>query len=85
MAASSMATTNIHFETVSLTSLRPYAHNARHHSRKQVKALAASMREFGFTNPILVDETDEIIAGHGRFEAAHSCGLATVPVIRVSG
>ena len=80
-----MATTDIHFETVSLTSLRPYARNARHHSRKQVKALAASMREFGFTNPILVDETDEIIAGHGRFEAALSCGLATVPVIRVSG
>lgn len=75
----------IEFETVPLTSLRPYARNARHHSRKQVKAIAASVQEFGFTNPILVDEASEIIAGHGRFEAAQYLGLATVPIIRISG
>lgn len=75
----------IQFETVPLASLRPYARNARHHSRKQVKAIAASVREFGFTNPILVDEAGEIIAGHGRLEAAQHLGLATVPIVRISG
>lgn len=80
-----MASAAIHFENVPLTSLRPYGRNARHHSRKQVKAIAASVREFGFTNPILVDEGGEIIAGHGRLEAAQHLGLAIVPVIRISG
>lgn len=80
-----MASAPIQFETVPLTSLRPYVRNARHHSRKQVKAIAASVREFGFTNPILIDEAGEIIAGHGRFEAAQHLELATVPVIRISG
>jgi len=75
----------IDFETVSLTSLRPYARNARHHSRKQVKAIAAGMTEFGVTNPPLVDEAGEIIAGHGRLEAAKLLNLATIPVIRISG
>ncbi len=75
----------IQFETVPPASLRPYARNARHHSRKQVKAIAASVREFGFTNPILVDEGGEIIAGHGRLEAAQHLGLTTVPIIRISG
>ncbi|MBX3575471.1 MAG: ParB N-terminal domain-containing protein [Mesorhizobium sp.] len=75
----------IQFETVPLTSLRPYARNARHHSRKQVKAIAAGMTEFGVTNPPLVDEAGEIIAGHGRLEAAKHLNLATIPIIRISG
>lgn len=75
----------IQFETVPVTSLRPYARNARHHSRKQVKAIAAGMTEFGVTNPPLVDEAGEIIAGHGRLEAAKHLNLATIPIIRISG
>lgn len=75
----------IQFETVPVTSLRPYARNARHHSRKQVKAIAAGMTEFGVTNPPLVDEAGEIIAGHGRLEAAKHLNLAAIPIIRISG
>lgn len=61
--------------------LQPYAKNARTHSNDQVDQIAASIREFGFTNPILVDSADGIIAGHGRLMAAKRLGLATVPVI----
>lgn len=61
--------------------LQPYAKNARTHSDEQVDQIAASIREFGFTNPILVDSTDGIIAGHGRLMAAKRLALDTVPVI----
>lgn len=61
--------------------LQPYAKNARTHSEDQVDQIAASIREFGFTNPILVDSADGIIAGHGRLMASKRLGLATVPVI----
>lgn len=61
--------------------LQPYAKNARTHSDEQVAQIAASMREFGFTNPILVDSADGIIAGHGRLQAARTLGLEQVPVI----
>lgn len=61
--------------------LQPYAKNARTHSDEQVEQIAASMREFGFTNPILVDSADGIIAGHGRLLAAKRLGLEQVPVI----
>ena len=61
--------------------LQPYAKNARTHSDAQVEQIAASIREFGFTNPILVDKADGIIAGHGRLMAAKLLGLDQVPVI----
>ena len=61
--------------------LRPYERNPRTHSADQVAQIAASMVEFGFTNPILVDEADGILAGHGRLMAARELGLAEVPVI----
>ena len=61
--------------------LVPYAKNARTHSPEQVAQIAASIVEFGFTNPILVDSTDGIIAGHGRLLAARKLGLAEVPVV----
>ena len=64
-----------------LDRLQPYAKNARTHSDEQVDQIAASIREFGFTNPILVDSADGIIAGHGRLMAAKRLGLAQVPVI----
>lgn len=50
--------------------LRPYARNALSHSKKQIKQIAASLQRFGFTNPVLIDATGQIIAGHGRVEAA---------------
>ena len=61
--------------------LVPYARNARTHSAEQVAQIAASIVEFGFTNPILVDSMDGIIAGHGRLLAARKLGLAEVPVV----
>jgi DNA modification methylase len=61
--------------------LRPYERNARTHSAEQVAQIAASIVEFGFTNPILVDSNDGIIAGHGRLTAAQELGLRTVPVV----
>ena len=64
--------------------LRPYNRNARTHSKGQIKQIAASMKRFGFTNPILVSDDYEIIAGHGRFEAAKLLGLAGVPAVRLS-
>jgi DNA modification methylase len=62
-------------------SLVPYDRNARTHSDEQVEQIASSIREFGFTNPILVDSSNGIIAGHGRLMAARSIGLEQVPVI----
>jgi ParB-like chromosome segregation protein Spo0J len=61
--------------------LVPYERNARTHSPEQVAQIAASIQEFGFTNPILVDGKDGIIAGHGRLAAAKDLGLAEVPVV----
>ena len=64
-----------------LDRLRPYARNARTHSIEQVAQIAASIVEFGFTNPLLVDSNDGIIAGHGRLSAAQELGLKTIPVV----
>ena len=63
--------------------LRPWARNARTHSKKQLKQIAESIRTFGFTNPVLIDQTNTILAGHGRVEAAKTLGLKTVPCIRI--
>ena len=64
-----------------LDRLKPYERNARTHSAEQVAQIAASIVEFGFTNPILVDSSDGIIAGHGRLQAAQELGLSTVPIV----
>ena len=64
--------------------LIPYARNARTHSEAQVALIAGSIREFGFTNPVLVDGSNGIIAGHGRVMAAGKLGLAAVPVIELA-
>ncbi len=71
-------------EQVSIELLIPYANNARTHSDAQVAQIAASIREFGFTNPVLVSDDNTIIAGHGRVMAARKLGLTQVPVIRLS-
>lgn len=64
--------------------LIPYARNARTHSEAQVALIAGSIREYGFTNPVLVDGENGIIAGHGRVMAARKLGLAQVPVIELA-
>ena len=68
-------------ELKSTEELIPYAKNARTHSENQVNQIAASITEFGFTNPILVDGAKGIIAGHGRLMAAKKLGLSQVPVV----
>lgn len=68
-------------ETWPLERLRPYANNPRTHSPDQVRRIADSIAKFGFNNPVLVDSTAGIIAGHGRLLAAKLLGLAAVPVI----
>src|SRR4051794_35258128 len=65
--------------------LIPFAKNARTHSDAQVAQIAASIREFGWTNPILVDAGNGIIAGHGRLLAARKLGMLSVPVIVLTG
>lgn len=65
--------------------LLPYARNSRTHDERQVAEIAASIKEFGFTNPVLIDETDTIIAGHGRIKAANKIGMTEVPTIRLVG
>jgi ParB-like chromosome segregation protein Spo0J len=68
-----------------LSRLIPYARNARTHSPEQVKQIAASMREWGWTIPVLADETGNIIAGHGRVEAAELNGYDSAPVMVARG
>jgi DNA modification methylase len=67
------------------TSIRPNRNNARSHSRKQVAQIAASISQFGFTNPVLVDEEGQLIAGHGRLKAAQQLALESVPAIELKG
>lgn len=70
-------------EVIGIEKLIPYAKNSRTHSDEQVAQIAASIKEFGFNNPVLVDKGDVIIAGHGRVMAARKCGLTEVPCIRL--
>jgi DNA modification methylase len=70
-------------QEVAVEALIPYAKNSRTHSDAQVAQIAASIKEFGWTNPILVDGTKGIIAGHGRLMAARKLGLVKVPVIEL--
>ena len=77
--------TDLAIEYLPLTDLVPYARNARTHSAAQVSQIAASVREFGWTNPVLVDDIGGIIAGHGRVMAAQLLGMDQVPCIRLLG
>lgn len=74
----------IEIEHVSISEILPYSGNAKEHSDSQVAEIAASIREFGFSNPILIREDGTIIAGHGRYQAAQVLELHTVPVVRLS-
>ena len=64
--------------------LKPRPTSPRTHSKKQIEQIAASICEFGFTNPVLIDEDDRIIAGHGRVKAAKSIGMTEVPTVRLT-
>jgi ParB-like chromosome segregation protein Spo0J len=75
---------SLNIEYRSLDSLVPYSRNPRTHSEEQVSQIAASIREFGFTNPILIDSKQRVIAGHGRLAAAKELGMETVPCIDLS-
>ena len=71
------------FEQVAVGDLIPYARNSRTHSPAQIAQLRGSLREFGFVNPILIDGKKNVIAGHGRLEAAKAEGLESVPCVYV--
>src|SRR5438132_11717221 len=64
--------------------LRPYPNNARTHSKKQIRQIANSIKKFGFCNPVLIDDEKQIVAGHGRVEAAKLLGIDAVPTCRLS-
>lgn len=68
-------------EKVKIADLKPYPKNARTHSPKQIRQIAKSIKEFGFTNPVLIDKDNGILAGHGRVEAAKLAGLTEVPAV----
>jgi ParB-like chromosome segregation protein Spo0J len=70
---------------VSVRKLRPNKRNARTHPQKQIRQIQSNYRRFGWTSPIIVDEKNVILAGHGRYEAALQLGLLEVPVIVVEG
>lgn len=71
-------------ELCPIQTLSPYANNARTHSTAQIKQIAASIQTFGFTNPILIGDEQEILAGHGRVAAAKQLGMTEVPVLKLS-
>jgi ParB-like chromosome segregation protein Spo0J len=73
-----------HLEQIPTADLIPYARNSRTHSDEQVAQIAASIREFGFCNPVLIDAQNTIIAGHGRVLAAGRMKLESVPCLRLT-
>ena len=73
------------FQLVATDALKPNERNVRTHSKKQVRQIANSIRAFGFTVPVLIDENAMLLAGHGRLEAAKLLGLTKVPTILLEG
>lgn len=76
---------NLEVRYIPIDSITPYEANSRTHSKAQIDQICDSINEFGFTNPILLDETNTIIAGHGRLEAAKKLGQYEVPTIMLAG
>lgn len=76
---------NLQIEYRNIDSLIPYVNNSRIHSDEQVTQIASSIKEFGFTNPILIDEQGGVIAGHGRILAGKKLNLKEVPTITLAG
>lgn len=71
-------------ELIAVETLVPSSRNARRHGKRQIEQLTASIAEYGFINPIIVDESNRVLAGHARLEAVKAAGMPTVPVIRVT-
>jgi ParB-like chromosome segregation protein Spo0J len=71
-------------EHISVRLLKPYPRNARRHSKAQIEQIAASIKRFGFANPVLISGDGEIVAGHGRVCAAKLLGIETVPAVRLT-
>jgi len=84
LMSSTTVTAESQIDYLPIEALIPYARNSRTHEPAQVAQIAASIKAFGFTNPVLVDGTGGIIAGHGRVLAARQLNLQTVPCIRLS-
>ncbi len=76
-----MADLKVTYQSVS--ALKAYPRNARTHSKKQIRQIAESIKQFGFTLPVLIDDWDQIIAGHARVRAAELLGMEEVPTIRL--
>lgn len=76
-------TTTKEFQLVDINKLVPYANNARTHNKEQILKLRSSLREFGFVNPVIIDKAYNVLAGHGRIEAAKEEGIAEVPCVFV--
>lgn len=72
-------------EMIAPDALQAFANNSRTHSDEQIGQIVSSIEEFGFTNPILIGDADNIIAGHGRVMAALRLGMEAVPCIRLTG
>ncbi|HUE80385.1 MAG TPA: DNA methyltransferase [Sphingomicrobium sp.] len=79
-----MSDSPISIEYRDATELKPYDNNARTHSKKQIRQIADSIKRFGFTNPILITDQTQVIAGHGRLEAARLLGMPKVPTVKLS-
>jgi hypothetical protein len=75
---------DIEIEHLAPAALRPWAKNARTHSRGQIRRIADSIGTFGFTSPVLIDEDNRILAGHGRVAAARLIGMDAVPCLRLT-
>ena len=75
--------TQLEIKYKKINELTAYAKNSRTHSDSQIEQLVASLKEFGFTNPILIDDKNGIVAGHGRIKAAQVLGMETVPTIKL--
>lgn len=75
----------INIETIGIKSLKKYKNNSKKHSEKQIKMIQNSIKEFGFLSPCLIDEENNVIAGHGRIEAAAGLGIESVPCLRIEG
>ena len=72
-------------ELICIDAIKPNPRNAHTHSKKQIEQIAKSIDAFGFTVPVIIDETSMLLAGHGRFEAAKLRGLKKIPAIRLRG
>jgi ParB-like chromosome segregation protein Spo0J len=83
MGVNKMSRTTTEMNLVDINKLIPYVNNARTHSPEQINKLRASLREFGFVNPVIIDKEFNIIAGHGRVLAAKAEGIKEVPCVLV--